>query len=218
MECIVTGSIAQTAALSGAPPGQVEAAKDAAMEALQKRFSSKEGGGIRVFKPDPRGGNSNSGNCSRRFFSNPPVTARILGCPVELISNVHDLLHAYNSTDYQDIEAFKIKARLVHRLWRESLGQHRLLTPSFHTMLAHGHLFLQYAQQDLNVSLGELTEASTEMANKTNKESDLFFSRKTSLVHRLQDVTTRQLTKSDPHLLACHDVQIRATGRIGTGH
>ena len=55
------------------------------------------------------------------------------------------------------------------------------------------------------------------MANKTNKESDMFFSRKTSLVHRLQDVMTRQLTMSDPHLLACHDEQIRATGRIGTG-
>ena len=217
MECIITGSTAQSAALSGAAPDQLEAAKNTAMELLQKRFSSKEGGGIRIYKPDPRGGNSNSGNCARRFFSKPSVTAKILNCPVELISNVQYLLHAYNSTDYQNIALFKDKARLVHRLWRESLGQYRLLTQSFHSLLAHGHLFLTYAQRDLKVALGELTEASTERANKRNKEADMFFSRKNSLKNRLQDVTTRQLAMSDPHLLACQDMQVRATGRIGRG-
>ena len=136
---------------------------------------------------------------------------------LELIQAQHDLLVAYNSTKFQNIEAFRQKAVLCHRLWRESLGRYAVMPQSFHTMLAHGHLFLRHFQHNHCLSMGELTEASGEAANKTNKEFDTSYSRKTSLADRKQDCMTRHLTVSHPHVLAYQDMQVLAIGRMPKG-
>ena len=52
-----------------------------ARKSMQKEFLSKEGKGLRVFFPNPKGGNSNTGPTSRRFFENAATTAKILDCP-----------------------------------------------------------------------------------------------------------------------------------------
>ena len=79
MECFLIAGESQLSARTGIT--DEEARSD-----IQTRFASKEGKGLRVFFPNPKGGNSNSGPTSRRFFENASITAQILDCPQACVS------------------------------------------------------------------------------------------------------------------------------------
>ena len=131
---------------------------------------------------------------------------------------MHFILCAINSSKDQDIAEYRIVARRVHKMWVDSLGQFRMMTASIHILLAHGHLFLDYAQNTLKCPNGHLSEASVEAANKLNRLLRFFLSRKNSLRNERVDMMIRHLWQSDPIVIAFAALQRWAKGRIGKGN
>ena len=127
------------------------------------------------------------------------------------------MLSAVNSSTEQDIVKYKKVARRIHTLWCQSLGQYKIMTVSLHLLLAHGHLFLDYAQNVLKCANGRLSESSIESANKTNRLFRFMFSRKNGLKNERYDIMLRHLWQSDPVVIAFYSMQTWAEGRIGTG-
>jgi hypothetical protein len=119
-----------------------------------------------------------------------------------------------NSTKDQDIEKFKKIAKSFHANWLASLGKFKTLTATVHLILAHGHLYIKYAQTELKCPNGWLSESSIEGANKLNRFLRFFLSRKNSLRNERTDMMVRHLWMSDPHVIACYALQVRAIGRI----
>ena len=78
MECFLKAGESKLMSLRGLT--HKEARKN-----IQERFASQEGRGLRVFFPNPKGGNSNCGPTARRFFENHEITATILDCPQESV-------------------------------------------------------------------------------------------------------------------------------------
>ena len=136
----------------------------------------------------------------------------------ELIDDLHTLLKCLNSSNDQDIERYQVVARRCHALWAESLGQFYTMSATVHLMLAHGHLYLNFAQNILMCPNGRLSESSIESANKLNRRLRFFFSRKNSLINERIDMMIRHLWMSDPHVIAHYGLQSRAKGRIGKGN
>jgi hypothetical protein len=79
MECIIVAAEIKLMADTGI--GQKEARRS-----IQQRFASTEGKGLRIYFPDPKGGNTNSGPTARRFFRNAELTSKIIGCPKESVN------------------------------------------------------------------------------------------------------------------------------------
>jgi hypothetical protein len=212
MEGIIDGAIKAGAELDGENPKEVKLT-------IQARFVGPEGKGVRIYFPNPKGGNSNTGPTARRFFQNPEITAKILPyTPKDLIVGFHDLLRSINSSKEQDIDKFRTLTRHVHKRWCETLGRFKIMTATMHQLLGHGHLYLQYAQVTLKIPNGILTEGSNEAANKINRFLRFFRSRKNGLANEKMDMMVRHLMMSDPHILAHYDMQSRAVGRIGKGN
>ena len=128
------------------------------------------------------------------------------------------LLKCLNSSKDQDIAQYNIVARRFHAQWAKSLGQYKNMSATVHLMLAHGHLYLDYAQNTLMCPNGCLSESSIESANKLNRRLRFFFSRKNSLINERIDMMVRHLWMSDPHVIAHYGLQARAQGRIGQGN
>ena len=131
---------------------------------------------------------------------------------------MHRILCAVNSSKDQDMEQYKVVARRVHTLWCQSLGQYKTMTATIHLLLAHGHLFLDYAQNILKCPNGHLSESSIESANKTNRLFRFMFSRKNGLRNERYDIMLRHFWTSDPIVIAFFDMQTWAEGRIGSGN
>ena len=131
---------------------------------------------------------------------------------------MHYILCKINSCEEQPIEEYKIVARRVHQTYADSLGQFRIMTASIHILLAHGHLFLDYAQNTLKCPNGRLSESSVEAANKLNRLLRFFFSRKNSLLNERVDMMIRHFWQSDPIVIAFAALQKWAKGRIGKGN
>ena len=131
---------------------------------------------------------------------------------------MHRVLCFVNSSKYHDIDEYKLIARRLHKTWGDSLGQYKTMTASMHLLLAHGHLFLDYAENTLKCPNGDLSESSVEAANKLNRLLRFFFSRKNSLVNERIDMMIRHFWQSDPFVIAFAALQKWAKGRIGKGN
>ena len=162
-------------------------AEDIVSRDFQAKF--KERIGIRAFFPEPqKGGNSNNGNVARRFFKNASISGEILGIPEELISTFWELLAAVNSTNFQDIQVFENKAKVAFSLWRQVFS--KVMSANVHTLLAHGSLYLRWAQEEIKVPLGTLTEGSIEVANKDVKDANRKFVTRVSAERVHRDILT----------------------------
>ena len=127
---------------------------------------------------------------------------------------MHMLLSALNSHKRQDVQKYKQSAQKFIMLWRQSLGKFKTLTSSAHIVVAHGHLFIEYSQNELMIPNGFLSESSIECGNKLNRRFRFFLSRKSSLKHERYDMMYRHLWYSDPHVLAMKYLQVRKKGNI----
>ena len=127
---------------------------------------------------------------------------------------MHILLSALNSCKRQDVQKYKKTAQQFLMLWRQSLGKFKTLTSSAHIVVAHGHLFIEYSQNELMIPNGFLSESSIECGNKLNRRFRFFLSRKSSLKHERYDMMYRHLWYSDPHVLAMKKLQFRKIGNI----
>ena len=80
------------------------------------------------------------------------------------------LLDMLNSTYFQDPKTYRALAIVTHKLIVNDLGDYVNISGCVHSTLCHGDLFIRYAQAELGVPLGFLTENSIEMGNKDNKQ------------------------------------------------
>ena len=172
-------------------------AKEIVTRDFQQKFKARLG--IRAFFPEPiKGGNSNTGNVARRFFKAAATSADILGIPEELISTLWELLTAINSSKFQDIEKFESKAKVAFYLWRQVFS--KTMTANLHMLLVHGSLYLRWAQEEVGLALGTLTEGSIEVANKDVKAANKKFVTRVSAERVHQDILTRRSWEADPLL------------------
>ena len=130
---------------------------------------------------------------------------------------MYTILKMVNSSKDQNIVQYNIVAKRLHGRWVNSLGQYKIMTASLHLLLAHGHLYLDYAQNTLKCPNGNLSESSIESANKLNRLLRFFFSRKNSLRNERIDMMIRHFWMSDPIIIAYDVLQTWAKGKIGKG-
>ena len=167
------------------------------MKEYQEQFKTRVG--IRAFFPEPqKGGNSNTGNVARRFFKAAAISSEILGIPKELISTIWELLVAVNSTQFQDIQKFEDKAKEAFYLWRQVFE--KPMSANLHMLIVHGPLYLHWAQEEVGVPLGVLTEGSIEVANKDVKAANNKYAARVSAERVHRDILTRRSWECDPLL------------------
>ena len=130
---------------------------------------------------------------------------------------MYTILKMVNSSKDQNIVQYNIVAKRLHGRWVNSLGQYKIMTASLHLLLAHGHLYLDYAQNTLKCPNGNLSESSIESANKLNRLLRFFFSRKNSLRNERIDMMIRHFWMSDPIIIAYDVLQTWAKGKIRKG-
>ena len=130
---------------------------------------------------------------------------------------MYTVLKVINSSKYHNIDDYKTVAKRLHGRWVNSLGKFKVMTASLHLLLAHGHLYLDYAQNTLKCPNGLLSESSIESANKLNRILRFFFSRKNSLRNERVDMMRRHFWMSDPIVIAYKVLQPWAKGKIGKG-
>lgn len=79
--------------------------------------SFKEEMGLLVDIPKAGFGNTNDGNTSRRFFSDPETSSRIIGVDVNLIKKCSAILEALSSGLNIDVKKFEYFAEQTVKLY-----------------------------------------------------------------------------------------------------
>ena len=172
-------------------------AREVVKRRFQEEFQTRLG--LRCFFPEPQlGGNSNIGNVATRYFQNSKISAEILGVPEELLKFQWKLLRAVNSTEMQDITKYKENAMIVFDLWTSVYKKN--MTANVHMLIAHGADYMKWAQEDLGVPIGVLTEGSIEVLNKDVKQDNKCFVARISSERVQRDIMVRRNWEADPLL------------------
>ena len=100
--------------------------------------------GLLVDIPTAGFGNTNDGNTSRRFFSDPQASSCITGVNIGLIKNCSIILETLSSGYKIDIKKFEKFAELTAELYVEIYGWYPM-TPSMHKILRHGATIIDQA-------------------------------------------------------------------------
>ena len=106
-------------------------------EAKKKRKTSfKEELGVQVDIPKAGFGNTNDGNTSRSFFSNPELSSQITGVNLDLIKGLHVILEVISSR--YKIDAVKFDA-FAHETAKLHINLHGWypMSPKMHKVLMH---------------------------------------------------------------------------------
>lgn len=160
---------------------------------IQEQF--KDQMGLLVDVPKAGFGNTNDGNTSRRFFSNPETAGRITGIDVDFLKKLKIILEVLASGFSIDTEKFSIYLRSTAELY-VNLYSWYPMTPTLHKILCHGTLVIEHAL----LPIGQLSEEAAESRNKHFRLYRQNFARKFSRKDCLQDVMNRLLLTSDIYL------------------
>ena len=139
--------------------------------------------------------NTNDGNTSRRFFSDPQTSSCITGVNIGLIKNCSIILETLSSGYKIDIKKFEKFAELTAELYVEIYGWYSM-TPTMHKILRHGATIIDQAI----LPIGQLSEEAAEAQNKHFRDYRQNFSRKFSREICNRDIINRLLLSSDPLL------------------
>ena len=81
------------------------------------------------------------------------------------------------------------------------VAPYRGLTATLHIVYCHGHQFLEWAEREVGIPLGALTEGSAECSNKEKKDDRSHHTRKDTIEHSHADLLNnpmdRYWTKED---------------------
>ena len=179
----------------------IRAAACDAKDVLKRRFQAQfqERIGVRCFFPEPiHGGNSNTGNVATRVFQNSAISAEILQIPESLLVSMWELLKAISSSEFQDVDAYEKNARRVFDLWTTTFDKQ--MTANVHLLVAHGGLYLKWAQNEVGVPLGILTEGAIEKCNQDVKKANSNFVARTSVENIHRNILVRRSWEADPVL------------------
>lgn len=104
-------------------------------EKIQKNF--KEELGLLVDIPKAGFGNTNDGNTSRRFFSDPESSSRITGVNLDLIKRLNVILEVISSGHAIDTDKFGAFAHDTAKMYINLYSWYPM-SPTMHTILMHG--------------------------------------------------------------------------------
>lgn len=156
-------------------------------EKIQKAF--REEVGLLVDIPKAGFGNTNDGNTSRRFFSDPEAASRINGIDSTLIHKCKVILETISSGHVIDTKKFEDYTFETATLYVQLYGWHPM-SPTLHKILMHGATVISHSI----LPIGQLSEKAAEARNRQN------FSRKFDRVKCNRDILNRLLLTSDPLL------------------
>ena len=122
---------------------------------IQNKFKEKMG--LLVDIPTAGFGNTNDGNTSGRFFSDPQTSSCITGVNIGLIKNCSIILETLSSGYKIDIKKFEKFAELTAELYVEIYGWYPM-TPIMHKILRHGATIIDQAI----LPIGQLSEEAAE--------------------------------------------------------
>lgn len=160
---------------------------------IQTKFREKTG--LLVDFPKPGFGNSNDGNTSRRFFSNPEISAEITKLDVELIKKMHNILIVVSCGHSINLDRFREYTRDTARHFVNLYGWYRM-PPTLHKFFIHGADIISSAL----LPIGQLTEEAQEARNKDFKNYREQYSRKCNREKSNEDIFNLFLLTSDPIL------------------
>lgn len=160
---------------------------------IQEAFKNEMG--LLVDVPKAGFGNTNDGNTSRRFFSDPETAANITGIDVDLIKRLKVILEVLASGFPVDTDKFAEYLKCTAKYYVELYGWHPM-TPTLHKILAHGILVIKHAL----LPIGQLSEEAAESRNKHFRQYRQNFARKFSRKECNQDILNRLLLTSDVYL------------------
>jgi hypothetical protein len=94
---------------------------------------------------------------------------------------------------------------LTRALYIKFLGRYKTMTGSLHTIITHGHLFLEWARDVVGVPFGALTEGAGEADNKETKAMKSGHARRDTLEHNSEDIMHGKTWRSDPLVLGYYE-------------
>ena len=104
----------------------------------------------------------------RKLLGNIAVTSSILEISPVTLYRLGSCLHMVNRTTFVNVKVYEKFARAAFDSIVCDLGNFGNLTANTHALLCHGASYIRWAQEELGVSLGWLTENSLETGNKLN--------------------------------------------------
>ena len=151
--------------------------------------------GISVDMVRQGAGNSNDGNTSRRFFSEPLLSAQITQIDEELIERFSTILVVINCNYEIDIPKFEKFRRETAELYVKLCPWYPM-NNTVHKILVHGAQIISRVSQ----SPGSLSEEAQEAINKTIRYFRQHHTRKCSREATNGDLVYRMLARSCPRL------------------
>ena len=122
----------------------------------------------------------------------------MLQIPESLLVSLWELLKAICSSEFQDLDVFEKNARRVFDLWTTTFDKQ--MTANVHLLVAHGVLYLKWAQDEVGVPLGILTEGSIEKCNQDVKHANSSFVARISVENIHRNILVRRSWEADPVL------------------
>ena len=80
------------------------------------------------------------------------------------------------------------------------------MSATLHVLFVHGHDYIRWAQEDVGVPLGALSESAIECHNKVVKAMRRLHARMDSIVNQSADILYNNMWRSDPLVLAYFEV------------
>lgn len=158
---------------------------------IQEKFKNEIG--LLVDVPKAGFGNTNDGNTSRRFFSNPELAAEITGIDFNLIYRLKIILEVISSGHKVHLHKFADYCFDTAKVYVNLYPWHPM-TPTMHKVLIHGATVIEKAL----LPIGMLSEEAAEARNKHFRLYRQNFARKFSRVDCNRDIINRLLLSSDP--------------------
>ena len=135
------------------------------------------------------------------MLKNYHITAKILEIDSETVRRVGMCCNMINLTSNVNPDIFDKWARAAFRSVMSDVGNFSNITANTHALFCHGSQYIRYCQNELGVSVGQLSENSLEMGNKLNLQYRKIFSRRGSIKKENYDIFKRRLLISDPFLI-----------------
>ncbi|KAG5671730.1 hypothetical protein PVAND_001910 [Polypedilum vanderplanki] len=172
---------------------------------IQQRFESLMN--IRIDVPNPRGGNSNTGNVARRAFSNSDLFGICLGFDENetvIIKRLRNILLCFTGGYKINPEKLKKYNRETYDLWLKHFYWFTQ-TPTLHRLLLHGHEVAAF----IDLPIGLMTEEGQESMHKIYRFVRSHHSRQSSRENNLLDIHHASLELSDPFYSLTHFNQLK---------
>ena len=136
----------------------------------------------------------------KRILGNIAVSATILEISPVTLYRLGTCLYMINRVSFVSVSVYQKFARAAFASLACDLGNFGNFTGNTHALLVHGDSFIAWAQEEVGVPLGWLTEGALEFGNKLNLAYRALFSFKGNLKKETEQIFRRRLEISDPKL------------------